>query len=159
MAAKKMSIWGIGPSVAAPSGVCGLAAGAATGRWPEGVAIRWVPYPALLATGLTLLVVGISLHMIAGRSLAKAHAQDRLVTTGVYAICRNPLYANIIFTIAPGVALVCGSWLMLTASVVMYVLVQMRVAREEKYLEERFGREYLDYRARTGSIFPRFCRR
>jgi len=151
---QRMSIWGIGPSVAAPSILCGALAGVATWLWPEWFSIPWVPYPVVLVVGLVLLVLGIVFQMIVGRALTRAYGQDRLVTTGPYAICRNPLYANIILTITPGIALVCGSWLMLTTSLVMYVLVRVRVRREELYLEERFGQEYLDYRRRTNAIFP-----
>ena len=92
--------------------------------------------------------------MIAGRALLQAYNRDTLVTTGVYAICRNPLYANIIFTLLPAIALVCNSWLMLTSSVVMYILTRLCIRREEVYLENRFGQAYLDYRKRTNALFP-----
>jgi protein-S-isoprenylcysteine O-methyltransferase Ste14 len=154
---KRMSVLGIGPSVGAPSVLYAAAAGVATWIWPEWFAIRGVPYPALLVAGLMLLGLGMVMQAIAGRTLMKAYRQDRLVTTGVYAVCRNPLYANVMFTIAPGIALVCRSWLMLTASVVLYILVRVRVGREEAYLEKRFGQEFLDYRRRTNAIFPTIC--
>jgi len=154
-----MPVTGIGPSVAAPSVLWAVAAGAATYFWPGWFAIRWPPYPALLAAGAILLAVGIPLQMVAGRALWKAHQQDRLITTGAYALCRNPLYANILLTLLPGAAFVCRSWLMLTASVVMYVLVRIRIHREEEYLRRRFGQEYLDYCRRTNAIFPTIRRR
>jgi protein-S-isoprenylcysteine O-methyltransferase Ste14 len=154
MNTNRMSVAGIGPSVAAPSILWALVAGVATYFWPEWFAIRWPPYPALLTTGVILLAAGIPIQMVAGRSLWKAYHADRLITTGLYAVCRNPLYANIILTILPGLALVCRSWLMLTAPVLLYVLVRARIGREEEYLDKRFGQEYLDYRRRTNSIFP-----
>lgn len=152
--AMKMSIWGIGPRIMTPVVLYDVAAGAATWAWPRWFAIPWVPYPPLLAAGSALFLLGLVLQAVAGRALAKAYCQDRLVTTGPYAICRNPLYANVIFTIAPGIALMCRSWPMLAASLLLYVLVRLHIRREETYLENRFGQDYIDYRRRTNAIFP-----
>jgi len=157
--APKMFFWGIGPSVSVPTLVYAALAGAATYLWPTWFAIHGIPYPALLTAGVILLLVGTAFQMIAGWALMRAYHQDRLVTTGVYAVCRNPLYANIILTFLPALALLCRSWLMLTASVVMYVLTRLLIHREEEYLQQRFGQEYLDYRRRTGAIFPTIRRR
>lgn len=151
---KRMSVFGIGPSVAAPSVLYAVLAAAATWIWPEWFAIYGIPYPALLAAGVVLFAAGLLIQAIAGRTLMRAYDEDRLVTTGVYAVCRNPLYANVIFTILPGIALVCRSWLMLTASLLMYVLVRAKIGQEENYLEERFGQEFVDYRRRTNAVFP-----
>jgi protein-S-isoprenylcysteine O-methyltransferase Ste14 len=154
-----MSFWGIGPSVAAPTLLYDALAGAATYCWPAWFAIHGIPSPALLAAGVVLLLVGTALQMIAGRALMRAYHQDRLTTTGPFAVCRNPLYANIILTLLPALAILCRSWLMLTASVVMYVLTRLHIHREEEYLEKRFGQQYLDYRRRTNAIFPTIRRR
>ncbi|MBN1588645.1 MAG: isoprenylcysteine carboxylmethyltransferase family protein [Pirellulales bacterium] len=156
---KKMPFWGVGPMVQAITLVYAALAGAATYAWPEWFAIHWLPYPVVLAAGIVLVAVGLPFQAIAGCALMKAYHADHLVTTGVYAICRNPLYANIILTLLPGLALLCRSWLMLTASLVAYVLTRRWIRREETYLEKRFGQPYLDYCRRTNAIFPMICRR
>ncbi|NLE38991.1 MAG: isoprenylcysteine carboxylmethyltransferase family protein [Pirellulaceae bacterium] len=155
----RMSFWGVGPSIQVPVGVYAALTGAATYLWPAWFAIDWPPYPALLAAGAVLLALGLVFQAIAGRELLRAYREDRLLTTGVYALCRNPLYANIIFMLLPAAALVCRSCLMLTAVPLAYVLTRLRIGREQRYLEKRFGREYADYRRRTGLLLPKWPRR
>jgi protein-S-isoprenylcysteine O-methyltransferase Ste14 len=70
-----------------------------------------------------------------------------LVCTGPYRLSRNPIYAA--FTLLHlAVALWVGSWWLLATLVASVTLVAAFVVpREERYLEERFGRTYLDYKA------------
>ena len=65
----------------------------------------------------------------------------------------------LMFMLLPAAALVCRSWLMLTAVPLAYVLTRLRIGREQRYLEKRFGREYADYRRRTGLLLPKWPRR
>jgi protein-S-isoprenylcysteine O-methyltransferase Ste14 len=78
---------------------------------------------------------------------------ERLVTTGPFACCRNPMYlGHIIFLL--GLTLSLGSVLaaVITAATVMWF--QFRVRRDEKRLTERFGQPYVDYAARVGRWVP-----
>jgi len=45
----------------------------------------------------------------------------------------------------PSIALLINSWALLSAPFVMYLLVRALVNKEDIYLEENFGQEYLSY--------------
>ena len=91
----------------------------------------------------------------------KAYNSDRLVTSGVFAIVRHPVYATWIVLNVPGIALLTRSWPMLLTSLAPYAVFKLLVHREDEYLERRFGTEYLAYRARVNDLIPipRFWRR
>lgn len=78
---------------------------------------------------------------------------ERLVTTGPFAWCRNPMYlGHVIFLV--GLTLTLQS--ALAAAITAYTVVwfQFRVARDERRLAERFGQPYLDYKARVRRWIP-----
>ena len=49
------------------------------------------------------------------------------------------------------------SWLGLTVPFAMYLITHILVKKEEIYLEQRFGSEYLSYRKKTPAILPVGC--
>ena len=151
---KRMSILGVGPRVAWIMGVYLAVAVCVRFAWPSIFMIDIVPYPWLAAAGIVLLVITVPLYAITVRTIVKAHQGDELVTTGIYGVCRNPLYAEWILLILPAIGLLFGSWLVLGSAVVMYLAIRFQIHREEEYLEERFGQEFLDYKARVNVIFP-----
>jgi len=78
---------------------------------------------------------------------------ERLVTSGPFAWCRNPMYlGHIIFLL--GLALTLRSWLAAAITVYTVVWFQFRVRRDERRLAERFGQPYLDYKARVRRWIP-----
>lgn len=156
---KRMTRWGIGPSVVGPVLVVAAVAAAVTWRWPQWFSLRFAPYPLLAAVGVVMIAVALPIFISAFRAIDQAFPAGKLVTDGPYAICRNPIYAIWIILILPAIALLCNSWLMLSVPLVMYVATRLRIHHEEAYLEERFGQEYLDYRRRTNAIFPTIRRR
>jgi protein-S-isoprenylcysteine O-methyltransferase Ste14 len=78
---------------------------------------------------------------------------DRLVTTGPFAYCRNPMYlGHVIFLL--GLTLSLQSVLAALIMVATTVWFHFRVQRDEKRLGERFGQPYLDYAARVRRWIP-----
>lgn len=78
---------------------------------------------------------------------------ERLVTSGPYAWCRNPMYlGHIIFLI--GLTLTSQSLLagLLTAATVVWF--HFRVRHDEQRLRVRFGQPYEDYCTRVGRWIP-----
>ena len=138
--AERMSFWGVGPAVGVPTACYGLAAGAATLLWPSAFVIPGVPYPYLAVLGGLLLAIGAAWYAMAVRAIWRAYREERLVTDGLYAVCRHPIYAGWILLILPGLGLVFSSWLVLSTAWVMYVLTRIYVGREEESCEARFGR-------------------
>lgn len=152
--AEKMSVWGVGPRIGRPTFLYALAAGVATYLWPSLWAIRVVRYRYLLAGAAMLLALAAAAYPVSIFSFWRGYREGRLVTTGMYALCRHPLYAIWILLILPAVALLLRSWLFLTTSVFMYLVTRVYLHREEEYLQELFGREYAEYKRRVNAIFP-----
>lgn len=69
-----------------------------------------------------------------------------IVRDGPFARTRNPIYLSFaLFDL--GVALLANNWWIVLALAVLMVYVDRGIVqREERYLEEAFGDEYLDYK-------------
>ncbi|MHA1560764.1 MAG: methyltransferase family protein [Promethearchaeota archaeon] len=78
----------------------------------------------------------------------------KLCTEGIYSKVQHPIYLAWIFIIIPGVVIIIGSLLSFTIPIFMYFLFLIFIPREEKYLEQMFGEDYLRYKNSTGRIFP-----
>jgi protein-S-isoprenylcysteine O-methyltransferase Ste14 len=87
--------------------------------------------------------------------LIRAVKEGKLLTSGPYRFCRNPLYSMIILHIIPGVGLMLNSWLMLTSVVVGYIAFKRSIRKEYMEMEGLFGETYREYCRKTAEFFPR----
>jgi cobalt-zinc-cadmium efflux system protein len=77
-----------------------------------------------------------------------------LVTGGLFAHARNPIFTGMLL-FAAGLALMVPGWVSLAALVLLLAGVQLQVRRvEEPYLAAVHGEAYLHYAARTGRFLP-----
>ena len=147
--------WGAGPKwglVSAPFLAVAIAVHVLC--YPRFV-IRQVPYPVLVIAGSLLTATGAGIYFAAASELRKGIRRGRLVTTGLYSFVRHPLYASWTFFLAPGIAVLSQSWLLVPIPLVMYVAVRIFVLAEDKALSERFGEAFGEYRKKTNPMFPR----
>ena len=71
------------------------------------------------------------------------------MTTGIHGWSRNPIYVGM-FLVYGGIGLAARSpWVLVLALPLAVTLRYGVVAREESYLEQRFGDAYRDYKARV----------
>jgi protein-S-isoprenylcysteine O-methyltransferase Ste14 len=83
-------------------------------------------------------------------------ATQKLLTGGIFSLCRNPMGFGTI-SIYTGIAFLVGSICSLAFAAIFAVLFICYIKFvEEKELALRFGMEYEAYKARTPFIFPRF---
>jgi protein-S-isoprenylcysteine O-methyltransferase Ste14 len=79
----------------------------------------------------------------------------RLISTGPYAMCRNPMALGTISAYL-GISLMIGSVTSVIVIAVLSLLLLLYIkVIEEKELELRFGEEYVRYRMTTPFILPR----
>jgi protein-S-isoprenylcysteine O-methyltransferase Ste14 len=86
-----------------------------------------------------------------GKSFRVGIDEDRpggLVTTGVFALSRNPIYVAFALVLA-GEFLVYSSWIRLLYLMAGILLLHRQVIREEDYLSAQYGEEYAHYRAKV----------
>ena len=115
--------------------------------------LRLLAYPANLV-GLLPLAVGIYLNLAADRLLKCHHTTVKpfqestaLLTTGVYGHTRNPMYLGFVFLLL-GIALLLGSAVPFVIVALFPVLIdRMYIRVEETMLRDRFGDEWVAYRA------------
>ena len=73
---------------------------------------------------------------------------DKLITSGVFAISRNPIYVGFGLVLL-GQFLVFPSWIPLIYLLAAVWLFNRQVLREEAFMREHYGREYAEYRSRV----------
>jgi len=77
-----------------------------------------------------------------------------LLIDGPFAYVRHPIYAlSQAMMLATVIAI--PSPLMIALALLHISLMQWEAAREEKYLAQIYGKQYMDYRARVGRFIPR----
>jgi protein-S-isoprenylcysteine O-methyltransferase Ste14 len=69
---------------------------------------------------------------------------DKLVTTGIFAFSRNPIYVAFGLVLL-GQFLVFPNWIMLGYLAAGFWLFHHQVLREEEFLSKRYGQEYTEY--------------
>ena len=113
---------------------------------------RLGPWPPLRVAGAVLCLTAFALVSLARYQLGSAFsvsAQARhLVTTGLYARFRNPIYV-FAEVFAGGLALVLRSWWPFVLLLAAIPLQVARARREAAVLEAAFGEEYRRYKSRT----------
>jgi protein-S-isoprenylcysteine O-methyltransferase Ste14 len=83
---------------------------------------------------------------------------SRLNTDGIYSVVRHPLYLGNTL-IALGLASLIGRWYLPVIVLLASLLYHERIAaREEAFLEERFGDEFREWADRVPALVPRATR-
>ncbi|HUN65054.1 MAG TPA: isoprenylcysteine carboxylmethyltransferase family protein [Bacteroidota bacterium] len=110
------------------------------------------PPDALTLTGLLIMILAgillITARIQLGSSFAVTAQARRLVTTGLYARFRHPIYLfaqAVLF----GIALSLRRPAYFAAWLILLAIQISRARREDKVLEEKFGDEFREYRKKT----------
>jgi protein-S-isoprenylcysteine O-methyltransferase Ste14 len=116
---------------------------------PAGDSVQWTVASCLILIGPALAAAGIRNFARSATPVRTNQPTSALVTTGIHGWSRNPIYLGL-FLLYGGIGIAAGSpWaLMLTLPLAITIRYGV-VAREEAYLERRFGDAYRDYKARV----------
>jgi protein-S-isoprenylcysteine O-methyltransferase Ste14 len=109
--------------------------------------VAWVGVFACLA-GLGLLAGSL---ISFGRSFRVGIDPDqpgRLVTGGVFAVSRNPIYVALALILV-GQFLIFPNWILLVYLAAAVALFHRQVLREEAFLKQHYGQAYLEYSQRV----------
>jgi len=118
-------------------------------------------YPPFVAIGPIVFIAGMIVIVRAHRDLGRAFSGKleireghQLVTSGIYAYVRHPIYlAYLLWAVAQ--AMLLPNWVAgFSALFCWCVLFSVRIPREERMMTEAFGDEYRSYMARTARIIP-----
>jgi protein-S-isoprenylcysteine O-methyltransferase Ste14 len=108
----------------------------------SGVA-SWAGVLVCLAGLLLLLLSIISFGRSFRVGIDQAHP-DQLVTTGIFAFSRNPIYVAF-GSVLLGQFLLFSNWILLVYLFAAIWLFHRQVLREEQYLRSHYGQQYSEY--------------
>lgn len=106
--------------------------------------------------GVLLIVAGIVLWC-AAVLVAKVDdciTRNQLVTSGVYAWVRNPIYTAFLFFCTGAILLANNLWLLVLPPVFWFYMTALMRATEEKWLLAQYGDEYVAYCKRVNRCIP-----
>lgn len=106
--------------------------------------------------GGVLVIAAIAIALWARNAFARAGTPVRptepttaIVRSGPYRFTRNPMYLALTLLYAGIVLIVNGVWPALMTAPLLWTMHWGVIAREERYLDRKFGETYRDYRRRV----------
>jgi len=115
-----------------------------------------MPRPVAVAIGGVLTLLGVMLFLWAALSFRRAATPmvpymptSAIIDTGPFALTRNPVYVAMTILYI-GITLIINTiWPLLLLPFVLALMQRGVIEREERYLERKFGDEYLTYKSRV----------
>ena len=103
----------------------------------------------LVVSGFVMIGLGTRRFVAAGTNIPPNLPTTALVVDGVYGRTRNPLYLGSTLVYL-GLSVAAGSlWAIMLVVPLLWVINVGVIAREESYLERKFGDAYRAYKARV----------
>jgi protein-S-isoprenylcysteine O-methyltransferase Ste14 len=121
--------------------------------WPAYVLTVLLSFWTRIIIGVPLIAAGLAIAVMARRSFVQAGTNVQpwkpsltLVTGGVFAWMRNPMYLGLGLLTAGVAIMLASGWTLVLMIPAAFVLHYGVVLREERYLESKFGDKYRRYR-------------
>ena len=118
--------------------------------WPSKIplaaGLAWIAVPMFMALGFTIIALSFREFARARTSIRPDRGADALIRTGPFRWSRNPLYLAVSLLIAGIGVWVNSLWVLVMLLPLVLVMSRAVIAREERYLEHKFGQVYIDYK-------------
>ena len=111
--------------------------------------------------GIALILLGMYLFYGAHykAKLFDNVAQNKLLTTGVYSIVRNPVYSGFLLA-CTGAVCIAGNYVLFAIPVICWAYMTIFLKyTEEKWLRNLYGDEYVQYTKRVNRCIPWFSKK
>ncbi len=109
-------------------------------------AMRWAVGGILTASGLAILLIAAGLLRESGQDPKPWVATPEIISTGIYAYTRNPMYLSMgLMTVGIG-TLLGNLWVVASLPLVWGTIYWIAIRHEEAYLEQKFGITYTSYK-------------
>lgn len=135
-----------------------------------GIGLSWLgnfPVGNIPVLRLPFLVIGVLIMLLGAYFWLAATLQSRifqnignntLVTTGVYAHVRNPIYSACMMLCTGALLLANNLWLLILPVFYWLFMTVLMKNTEEKWLRNLYGEEYLAYCSRVNRCIPWFAK-
>lgn len=162
MKKKHLPVIGVGPILCVPMILISIIAVflSIKGTIPYTVTNRPCKIVFILV-GILLIIEGAICFLCAdiGGGVIESIKSNKLKTNGAYAFVRNPCYA-LFFLGSTGVLMIAHNPVLLALPFVFWIEMTVVLKNtEEKWLQELYGKEYIEYCKRVNRCFPWFPRR
>jgi len=112
------------------------------------------------AIGIFLTVISLAFTVYCQNAMGNSwrigideEVKTELITSGVYAYIRNPIFLGMLITLF-GLFLLSPTWIMFGLLLMSYVLINIQVRMEEEHLLKIHGDKYSSYKNKTGRFMP-----
>lgn len=103
----------------------------------------------VIVTGVLIVAAAGRLFKRAGTPVAPIKPSTALITGGIYRWIRNPMYLGLSLMLL-GIGLALGSpWFLVALPIATFAVTKLAIEPEERYLAEKFGTAYLEYKSRV----------
>ena len=105
----------------------------------------------ILLIGILILIIPVSKFIKSKTTIdpIKFNKVNKLVTSGIYKYSRNPMYLGLLLIVISSSILYLNIYSVITPMIFYYWINRFQIKREEIFLTEKFGKEYLLYMTRT----------
>ena len=106
--------------------------------------------------GILFIMLGLYLWIqaVIVQKINRKVKENKLITTGVYSIVRNPVYSAFLF-IFTGILLFTLNCILLILPFVFWAFLTILMKNtEEKWLKNEFGKEYEEYLKEVNRVIP-----
>ena len=100
----------------------------------------------LLVTSLFFLITSFRKFFQSKNTLILIKPASSLQTDGIYNISRNPMYVGLVFIYLGLTCLIGNWWNIILFPILLLIIQQYVIKKEEEYLERAFEVKYTDYK-------------
>ena len=105
----------------------------------------------ILLVGLLILIIPVSNFIKYKTTIdpIKFKKVNKLITSGIYKYSRNPMYLGLLMIVISSSILYLNIYSLTTPFLFYWWINRFQIKREEIFLTEKFGKEYLSYKTKT----------
>lgn len=123
-------------------------------KYPGFFNLGFIDLPLFRIIGLIMLLTGVLFWIYSAVYFLKFFKPGELITSGPFALSRNPIYASIIVFIIPSLAIIFHSGLTLSIALVLYIGFKLSIHGETNVLRRIFGEKYDNYERSVSELIP-----
>jgi protein-S-isoprenylcysteine O-methyltransferase Ste14 len=149
-----LTLGGIGPKLALMSLPYIILSLIVMIRFPGFADLKFLDTQLIRIAGFIWLGTGLIYWTTSAVYFLKHLKEGKLITSGPFALCRNPIYSSMIVFVIPSIGVIFHSGLILSIAVVLYIGFRISIHGETTLLRRLFGEEYDIYEKSVNEIFP-----
>ena len=117
-----------------------------------------IPIPNQDLVSIVIFLIGILILIIPVSKFIKSKTTidpikfkkvNKLVTSGIYKYSRNPMYLGLLMILISSSIFYLNIYSITTPFFFYWWITKFQIKREEIFLTEKFGKEYLSYKTKT----------